>query len=216
MCVSSQVGNNIEGENGHYGDNGSLAPMCKPPTYDRATQTELTPLGQDQVLDRVPLALTSDIQSLSLEDALPKGISLTEGSWAKLHRIQGLEEEDEEVEKEKDLSRASSVEEPIHPTTIRSLQREDLQDPNGSTESLSSARQTPISGSPAPPKDLPPSPRSGPLSTILEGQNKPLCVIVSSSFSSSPFLPDCMAFGDKSPILYACVSTNPQCQNSNL
>uniref|UniRef100_A0A674DWB9 EMAP like 3 n=1 Tax=Salmo trutta TaxID=8032 RepID=A0A674DWB9_SALTR len=91
-----------------------------------------------------------------IADALPKGISLTEGSRAKLHRIQGLEE-DEEVEKEKDLSRASSVEEPIHPTTIRSLQREDLQDPNGSTESLSSARQTPISGSPAPPKDLPPS-----------------------------------------------------------
>uniref|UniRef100_A0A674DV67 EMAP like 3 n=1 Tax=Salmo trutta TaxID=8032 RepID=A0A674DV67_SALTR len=166
----------------------------------------------DQLIPLVPLALTSDIQSLSLEDALPKGISLTEGSRAKLHRIQGLEE-DEEVEKEKDLSRASSVEEPIHPTTIRSLQREDLQDPNGSTESLSSARQTPISGSPAPPKDLPPSPRSGPLSTILEGQNKPLCVIVCSSFSSSPFLPDCMSFGDKSPILYACVSTNPQCQS---
>uniref|UniRef100_A0A8C7NE94 EMAP like 3 n=1 Tax=Oncorhynchus mykiss TaxID=8022 RepID=A0A8C7NE94_ONCMY len=172
--ATSQVGNNIEGENGHYGDNGSLAPMCKAPTYDRATQTELTPLGQDQGLDGVPLALTSDIQSLSLEDALPKGISLTEGSQAKLHRIQGLEEDDEEVEKEKDLSRTSSVEEPIHPTTIRSLQREDLQDPNGSTESLSSARQTPISGSPVPPKDLPPSPRSGPLSTILEGQNKPL------------------------------------------
>lgn len=188
--------------------------MCKAPTYDRATQTELTPLGQDQGLDGVPLALTSDIQSLSLEDALPKGISLTEGSQAKLHLIQGLEEDDEEVEKEKDLSRTSSVEEPIHPTTIRSLQREDLQDPNGSTESLSSARQTPISGSPVPPKDLPPSPRSGPLSTILEGQNKPLCVIV--SFSSSLFLPDCMAFGDKSPILYACASTDPQCQNSNL
>uniref|UniRef100_A0A8C7LU87 EMAP like 3 n=1 Tax=Oncorhynchus mykiss TaxID=8022 RepID=A0A8C7LU87_ONCMY len=168
-----------------------LPPMCKAPTYDRATQTELTPLGQDQGLDGVPLALTSDIQSLSLEDALPKGISLTEGSQAKLHRIQGLEEDDEEVEKEKDLSRTSSVEEPIHPTTIRSLQREDLQDPNGSTESLSSARQTPISGSPVPPKDLPPSPRSGPLSTILEGQNKPLCVIV--SFSSSLFLPDCMS-----------------------
>uniref|UniRef100_A0A8C7JD98 EMAP like 3 n=1 Tax=Oncorhynchus kisutch TaxID=8019 RepID=A0A8C7JD98_ONCKI len=131
---------------------------------------QLIPLLKQQLI------AANRIESNKIEYALPKGISLTEGSQAKLHRTQGLEEEDEEVEK--DLSRTSSVEEPIHPTTIKSLQREDLQDPNGSTESLSSARQTPISGSPVPPKDLPPSPRSGPLSTILEGQNKPLCVIM--------------------------------------
>uniref|UniRef100_A0A8C8H194 EMAP like 3 n=1 Tax=Oncorhynchus tshawytscha TaxID=74940 RepID=A0A8C8H194_ONCTS len=89
------------------------------------------------------------VQSLSLEDALPEGMSLTEEAQAKFHHIQGLElEEKDEEGEEKDLSWASSVEEAIHPTAIRNLQRDDHQDPNGSTESLSSASQTPISGSP--------------------------------------------------------------------
>uniref|UniRef100_A0A8C7M931 EMAP like 3 n=1 Tax=Oncorhynchus kisutch TaxID=8019 RepID=A0A8C7M931_ONCKI len=89
------------------------------------------------------------VQSLSLEDALPEGMSLMEEARAKFHHIQGLElEEKDEEGEEKDLSWASSVEEAIHPTAIRNLQRDDHQDPNGSTESLSSASQTPISGSP--------------------------------------------------------------------
>uniref|UniRef100_A0A8C7G895 EMAP like 3 n=1 Tax=Oncorhynchus kisutch TaxID=8019 RepID=A0A8C7G895_ONCKI len=123
-------------------------------------------------LHGVPLALTRPVQSLSLEDALPEGMSLMEEARAKFHHIQGLElEEKDEEGEEKDLSWASSVEEAIHPTAIRNLQRDDHQDPNGSTESLSSASQTPISGSPATPKDLSASPRSGPLSIILEGQS---------------------------------------------
>uniref|UniRef100_A0A674DX99 EMAP like 3 n=1 Tax=Salmo trutta TaxID=8032 RepID=A0A674DX99_SALTR len=143
---------------------------------DRVSMMEGRLQLQENEITLLKSSLADALRRLRLHDQLiPLLRQQLIGSRAKLHRIQGLEE-DEEVEKEKDLSRASSVEEPIHPTTIRSLQREDLQDPNGSTESLSSARQTPISGSPAPPKDLPPSPRSGPLSTILEGQNKPLCM----------------------------------------
>ncbi|KAM9406819.1 echinoderm microtubule-associated protein-like 3 isoform 2-T2 [Salvelinus alpinus] len=171
--ATSQVLNSTEGENGSNSTSPGL--IHKTPTYDRATQTDLTPLMQE--LDRVPLALTRPVQSLSLEDALPEGMSLTEEARAKFHHIQGLELEEQEKDEEgeeKDLSWASSVEEAIHPTAIRNLQRDDLQDPNGSTESLSSASQTPISGSPAPPKDLSASPRSGPLSTILEGEKKPL------------------------------------------
>lgn len=176
MCVFSQVLNSTEGENGSNGDSTFPALVHKTPTYDRATQTDLTPLVQDQELDRVPLALTRPVQSLSLEDALPEGMSLTEEARAKFHHVQGLELE----EQEKDLSWASSVEEAIHPTAIRNLQRDDLQDPNGSTESLSSAPQTQILGSPAPPKDLSASLRSGPLSTILKGEKKPLCVVATS------------------------------------
>ncbi|CAB1351808.1 unnamed protein product, partial [Coregonus sp. 'balchen'] len=181
--ATSQVLNRMEGENGYNGDSASPGPIHKTPTNDQATQTDLTPLVQDQGLDRVPLALTRPVQSLSLEDALPEGMSLTEEARAKLHRVQ---EEGEEGEKEKDLSWASSVEEPIHPTTIRSLQRDDLQDQNGSTESLSSAPQPPISGSPAPPKDMSPSPRRSPLSTILEGEKKPLARRNSEKLAKDP------------------------------
>ncbi|XP_052315347.1 echinoderm microtubule-associated protein-like 4 isoform X4 [Oncorhynchus keta] len=173
--ATSQVLNSTEGENGSNGDSTSPGLIHKTPTYDRATQTDLTPLVQDQELDKVPLALTRPVQSLSLEDALPEGMSLTEEARAKFHHIQRLElEEKDEEGEEKDLSWASSVEDAIHPTAIRNLQRDDHQDPNGSTESLSSASQTPISRSPAPPKDLSASPRSGPLSIILEGKKKPL------------------------------------------
>uniref|UniRef100_A0A8C8GY99 EMAP like 3 n=1 Tax=Oncorhynchus tshawytscha TaxID=74940 RepID=A0A8C8GY99_ONCTS len=126
-------------------------------------------------------------------DALPEGMSLTEEAQAKFHHIQGLElEEKDEEGEEKDLSWASSVEEAIHPTAIRNLQRDDHQDPNGSTESLSSASQTPISGSPAPPKDLSASSRSGPLSTILEGKKKPLCVVATSTSLLHSYLISCL------------------------
>uniref|UniRef100_A0AAY5KBI3 HELP domain-containing protein n=1 Tax=Esox lucius TaxID=8010 RepID=A0AAY5KBI3_ESOLU len=116
-------------------------------------------------------------QSLSLADALPEADPLAEDSRAKLLRVQGLEEEDEELgdpAKVKEPSWVSTVEEPIHPSTIRSLQREDPQEQTGSNESLSSAPQTPTSGLSAPPKDLSSSTRSGPLSKIQEGEKKSL------------------------------------------
>uniref|UniRef100_A0A667XW27 EMAP like 3 n=1 Tax=Myripristis murdjan TaxID=586833 RepID=A0A667XW27_9TELE len=71
-----------------------------------------------------------------------------------------------------ELSWASSVEEPIQPTIIQGLQREDSQDANGSPEEKGSA-----SGSLAPSKDQNPSSRTGPLSPIQEGEKK-LCMFI--------------------------------------
>ncbi|KAM3842327.1 echinoderm microtubule-associated protein-like 4, partial [Diretmus argenteus] len=176
--ATSQASNSfVTNENGHIGNPVSLEPRSRPLTLDRSSQTEPTVSGQDVVPDRVPLALTRAVQSLQLEDALFDGEPAVEGSRAKLHRVPGLEEEDEEQEEDeegrgeqpdKELSWAS-VEEPIQPTTIRGLQREDFQDGNGSPEERSAA-----SVSPAPVKDQSPSPRPGPLSTIQEGEKKPL------------------------------------------
>uniref|UniRef100_A0A8D3A590 EMAP like 3 n=1 Tax=Scophthalmus maximus TaxID=52904 RepID=A0A8D3A590_SCOMX len=85
------------------------------------------------------------VQSLNLEDALPPGQHVA-GTRAKLHRTPGMEEEDEEQEEdeeggeqEKELSRTSSLEEPIQPTTIRGIQREDYQDGSCSPEEVGSA-----------------------------------------------------------------------------
>uniref|UniRef100_A0A8C4NPR5 EMAP like 3 n=1 Tax=Dicentrarchus labrax TaxID=13489 RepID=A0A8C4NPR5_DICLA len=105
---------------------------------------QLLPLLKQQ-LDRAP---PRRVQSLQLEDALPQGEAKVEGTRAKLHRVPGLEEEDEEQEEdeegggeqEKELSWMSSVEEPIQPTTIRGLQREDFQDRSCSPEELGSGK----------------------------------------------------------------------------
>uniref|UniRef100_A0A8C4H7K4 EMAP like 3 n=1 Tax=Dicentrarchus labrax TaxID=13489 RepID=A0A8C4H7K4_DICLA len=64
----------------------------------------------------------------------------------------------------------SSVEEPIQPTTIRGLQREDFQDRSCSPEELGSGT-TSVRTS-----DQNLSSRAGPLSPIQEGEKKPLCV----------------------------------------
>lgn len=164
----------------------SVKPRLRPATTDRSTQTEPTLPGQVTEQDRVPLPRR--VQSLQLEDALPPGEPVVEGVRAKLHRVPGLEEEDEEQEEdegeggeqEKELSWMSSVEEPIQPTTIRSLQTEDFQDGSCSPEEpgsgLTSVRTS----------DQSLSSRSGPLSPIQEGEKKPLCVIP--PFSPTPTL----------------------------
>lgn len=162
-----------------------MQPIPKPTTTDRSTQTEPTLPGQDTGHDRV--LLHRRVQSLQLEDALPPGQPVVEGTRGKLHRVPGLEEEDEEqeedeegVEQEKDLSWMSSVEEPIQPTTIRGLQREDFQDGSCSPEE-------PGPGSPSVRSiDQNLSSRSGPLTTIQEGEKKPLCVFPPSSASQTP------------------------------
>lgn len=171
--------------NGHIGSSVSMQPIPKPTTTDRSTQTEPTLPGQDTGHDRV--LLHRRVQSLQLEDALPPGQPVVEGTRGKLHRVPGLEEEDEEqeedeegVEQEKDLSWMSSVEEPIQPTTIRGLQREDFQDGSCSPEE-------PGPGSPSVRSiDQNLSSRSGPLTTIQEGEKKPLCVFPPSSASQTP------------------------------
>lgn len=166
--------------NGHIESPVSVKPRPRPATLDRSTQTEPPLPGQDTGQDRIPLPRR--VQSLQLEDALPPGEPV-EGMRAKLHRVPGMEEEDEDQEEdeegggeqEKELCWSSSVEEPIQPTTIRGLQREDFQDGSCSPDELGS----PSASVRTPDQNL--SPRSGPLSPIKEGEKKPLCVISPSS-----------------------------------
>lgn len=140
------------------------------PTVDMSTQTEPTVLLQDAEQNRVPLARQA--QSLQLEDALCPGVEETR---AKLHRVPGIEEDEQEEgggDQQKEGTWTSSVEEPIEPSTIRCLQREDFQD-GGSSLDDSGFAPSSLRGS-----DQNLNSRSGPLSPIQEGQ-KTLCVSVS-------------------------------------
>ncbi|XP_045916242.1 echinoderm microtubule-associated protein-like 4 isoform X2 [Micropterus dolomieu] len=171
--ATSQLSDSIMTDaNGHIGSPESMKP--RPATLDRSTQTDPTLPGQDTGQERVPLPRRA--QSLHLEDALPPGEPVVEGTRAKLHRVPGLEEEDEEHEEdeegggeqEKELSWTSLVEEPIQPTTVRGLQREDYQDGSCSPEEPGSASSSVRTS------DQNLSSRSGPLSSILEGEKKQL------------------------------------------
>uniref|UniRef100_A0A671MWU5 Echinoderm microtubule-associated protein-like 3 n=1 Tax=Sinocyclocheilus anshuiensis TaxID=1608454 RepID=A0A671MWU5_9TELE len=107
---------------------------------------------------------------LSLEDALPESIPFADETPIKLRR----EEEDaDEVERGKDQTWSSILEDTIQPTTVRTLQK---QQSKGSEDSQGSCPQTPTSSSPAPPKEPTSSPHGGPLSPIREGE-KMLCSI---------------------------------------
>lgn len=144
--------------NGYIGGVTSAERQSRLPSLDKSTQTEPT-----------MLKVSRRIHSLHLEDGLPPGHDVDEGTRGKLHRIPGMEEEeeedrpDEEVggEQEKETSWVSSVEEPIQPTSVKYLQREEFPerscspDEPGSDQNLSS--------------------RSGPLSPIQEGA-RTLCV----------------------------------------
>lgn len=181
--LSSQLSDTtVTNANSQRGSSASTDIQTVPATVDKSTQTESTlpgqDSGQDSGQDRVPLH--GRVQSLQLEDALVEGPSVSEGNRAKLHRVPGMEEEDEEPEEdegggrgeqEKELTWASSVEEPIQPTTIRGLQREDLQDGSCSPEEPGSASASFKSS------DQNLSSRSGPLSPIHE-KEKALCVIL--------------------------------------
>lgn len=161
----------------------SVKSSLRPATLDRSTQTEPPFPGQNTGQDRVPLP--RQVQSLQLEDALPPGEPVVDG-WLKLHRIVGMEEDDEEQdedvegggEQEKELS-WMSVEEPIQPTTLRGVQREDFQDGNCSPEEPGSGVFSVRSS------DQNLSSHSGALSSIQEEEKKLLCVIPSSSPSPS-------------------------------
>uniref|UniRef100_A0AAY4AFF5 HELP domain-containing protein n=1 Tax=Denticeps clupeoides TaxID=299321 RepID=A0AAY4AFF5_9TELE len=156
---------------------GDSGPKQVPSTHDRATQTEHPPGSSFSGPEKVPLALTRTVQSLSLEDALLEGSALMEETGSK-PQCQGSEveerEEDEGVQKEKEnLWSSSVVEEHIHPTTIRSLQQSH-QDLNGLTDELpGSSSQTRGSDSPGPPREQGPSP----LFPIHEEEKLPLCVL---------------------------------------
>lgn len=157
-----------------------MKPSPKPAAMDKSTQTDPPSSQQDPGQDR--LLLSRQTHSLLLEDALPSGMSASDSSRAKLHRVRGVEEEDEmqeedeerSGEQEKQLHWMSSVEEPIQQTTIGVLQREDFQDGSCSAEELNSVSAS-IRMS-----DQNLSSRSGPQCSIQEGVAKQLCVIPSS------------------------------------
>ncbi|XP_034471521.1 echinoderm microtubule-associated protein-like 3 isoform X2 [Hippoglossus hippoglossus] len=174
ITAASQLSDSIvTNANGHIGSLKSIEPRPGPVTLDRSTQTDPILRGQDAAQDVI--ALSRCVKSLELEDALPPGQPV-EGTRAKLHRVPGMEEEDEEQdedeeaggEQEKELSWTSSVEEPIQPTTIRGLQREDSQDGSSSPEEVASPSATVRTSDP----NL--GSRCGPLATIQEGQKAPL------------------------------------------
>ncbi|XP_062850142.1 echinoderm microtubule-associated protein-like 2 [Trichomycterus rosablanca] len=147
----------ISAENGE-GAKAYSIPSLKTGTVERATQTE--PWSSNP--ERTHLALTRTTKTLSLEDALPEGVSLVDEALVKPCQ-ESLEEDDSE-ERERDKSWLSTLEESIQPTTVRSLQQ---QQSKSSEDSQGSAPQTPTSCSPAPPKE---PVIGGPLSTILEGE----------------------------------------------
>lgn len=160
----------------------------KPTTVDTSTQTEPTVLLQDAEQNRVQLLVQ---QSLQLEDALCPGVEETR---AKLHRVSGIEEEEQDQEggggdQHKEGTWTSSVEEPIEPSTIRCLQREDCQDGGSSLDDSGSLRGSNQSL----------SSRSGPLPPIQEGQ-KTLCV----SVSHCCFLPNQITH------LFGCMTSNTE------
>lgn len=169
--ISSQLlDSTVTSANGHIGIPVSME--SRPSAVDRSTQTEPTLPGQDAGQDRVLPPRRA--QSLNLEDALPP--EPIEETRAKLHRVPGMEEEDEEDkeaggEQEKELSWTSSVEEPIQPTMIRGLLKEEFQHRSCSPDEPGSAL-TSVKTS-----DQNISSRNGPLSPIQEGEKTALCVI---------------------------------------
>ncbi|XP_061105176.1 echinoderm microtubule-associated protein-like 4 isoform X2 [Conger conger] len=139
-------------------------------TQNRATQTEWTVPSQPSGKEKVQLAQTRAVLSLSLEDALhPEEV---------LEKLRGVEEEreEEEVGTQEEPSFTSLVEEPIQPTCFKglsqvgSLQESPAQPRRDSPEGLSEARAAP---SPTP-GAASPAPRAHPLSSVLEGEKTPL------------------------------------------
>ncbi|XP_037530859.1 echinoderm microtubule-associated protein-like 3, partial [Nematolebias whitei] len=160
--TSKRADNMVNNTNGHVGGPMSMEIQNKP-TVDMSTQTEPTVLLQDAEQNRVPLARQA--QSLQLEDALCPGVEETR---AKLHRVPGIEEEERDQEEgggdqQTEGTWTSSVEEPIEPSTIRCLQREDFQDGGSFLDNSGSAPGS-LRGS-----DPSLNSRSGPLSPIQEG-----------------------------------------------
>lgn len=194
MCVFSPVTNSTGEENGHRPTAKLPTPNLRPSSQDRATQTELTLQGLESGQERVPLALTRAVQSLSLEDALPEGMGVAQESLSKLEERGVLEEEegedDEDEQREertggrvKDSTWTPGVEDAIQPTRLVRRAGTEAQNHNGSPDDQAgSTPQTPVSGSPGPPKDQCPSP----LSPILEDEKKPLCVCPNPPPAPSP------------------------------
>uniref|UniRef100_A0A8C3GC84 EMAP like 3 n=1 Tax=Cyclopterus lumpus TaxID=8103 RepID=A0A8C3GC84_CYCLU len=130
------------------------APLFDADFPDRASMMEVRLQAQDDEITLLKSSLADALRRIRLHDQLLPLLK------------QQLIEDEGGGEQEKELSWTSSVEEPIRPTTIRCLQREDFQDGSCSSEQLGSAS---IRTS-----DSNLSSRSGPLSPIQEGEKKPL------------------------------------------
>ncbi|XP_068612113.1 echinoderm microtubule-associated protein-like 3 [Brachionichthys hirsutus] len=140
--------------NGHV-----LKASPKPTTMDRSTQTEPSSSGQQAGPDRV--LLSGRAQSLQLEDALPPGKPVLDGTRAKLHRVPGLEEEDDE---ERSGERwMTSVEAPIQPSAVAGLQDGSCSPEEAEPGSSSVRASDPSATS-----------RAAPLGRIREGEAKSL------------------------------------------
>uniref|UniRef100_A0A8C7ZB26 EMAP like 3 n=1 Tax=Oryzias sinensis TaxID=183150 RepID=A0A8C7ZB26_9TELE len=152
--------------NGHTGSPAAAELQSRPASRDQSTQTEPSPQEPDQN------TLPPNDKSLDPEGGCLCGQTLPNESRAKLVRVPGLEDEEEDDEdqddeggeQEKELSLTSSMEESVQSDLVRGLQREDSHDgscsseePSSSSASLSSSTQNLSS-------------RSGPLSTIQEGE----------------------------------------------
>uniref|UniRef100_A0A3Q2TVD2 EMAP like 3 n=1 Tax=Fundulus heteroclitus TaxID=8078 RepID=A0A3Q2TVD2_FUNHE len=158
-AASQQSQSTVNNANGHIGGVVSAQHQNTRESLDKSTQTE-----------PAMFSVSSHVRSLHLQEALPPGQPMVDGTRGKLHRIPGMEEEeedqlDEEVggDQEKETSWASSVEEPIQPSTVRCLQRDDFQDRSLSPDEPGSASAS-LGSDP----NL--SCRSGPLSSIQEGE----------------------------------------------
>lgn len=161
------------GEDGLSGGEGTpfetLKQKAETSTQSRATQTEWATPKQPVGKEKLQLARTRAVLSLSLEDALHADVPATEEA---LEKLGGLEEEEEE-----EPSLTGLVEEPIQPTCIKTLsqvasrQESSPQPRRDSPEAQSEARAQ------ASPTPASPSPRAHPLSSLLEGEKTPLCVL---------------------------------------
>lgn len=172
--ISSQPSHNIvNSANGHTGSPAAAELQSRPASRDQSTQTEPTPSALEPDQNTLP----PNDKSLDPEGGCLCDQTLPNESRAKLVRVPGLEDEEEDDEEqdddggeqEKELSLTSSMEESVQSDLVRGLQREDSHDgscsseePGSSSASLSSSTQNLSS-------------RSGPLSTIQEGE-KTLCV----------------------------------------
>lgn len=144
--------------------------QADPLTEDRSTQTEPPLSGPAQ--SRLTLDLSRGVRSLQLEDGLPPDTSQSgEATRAKLHREAGIDEETEEPEEDeggggqdKELGWACDLEEPIQPSSIKTLQRENCLERSSSPD-----EQSPTST-----RGSEQNPRSAPLSPIQEGDKQPL------------------------------------------
>ncbi|XP_064207782.1 echinoderm microtubule-associated protein-like 3 isoform X1 [Anguilla rostrata] len=139
-------------------------------TQSRATQTEWAPAAQPLGKEKVPLAQTRAMLSLSLEDALHVDAPAQEEAPEKLG---GVQEGEEGAEGEPSFT--ALVEEPIQPSCVKVLSRaashqESSPQPGRDSPEVQSEARAGPSPTPGAAGSASPSPRSHALSSILEGE----------------------------------------------